>query len=536
MWGGFTPARKPLFGGLPRKPTVRLAPMIYPMGGINAVDAIAALDPRFCTSSYNIVPDGRGGRVRSGYQEFATGLGEDVRSIIPFTAADPSDNKLYAATLDGIYDVTAGGTGPWTEDVAFGTASGEAGYGVYTMYRSDAGTTYGFYADEVNGLFRRPEGGSWAAVTDITGVDEEDLVFVMEFKTSLYFVERGTAAAWYLLGGNIAGAATKFDFGNKFQRGGTLVGLWNWTVDGGDGIDDYLVAVSTAGDVIVYRGTDPTDPNWTQVGQYWIGPVPVGRRIACSSGGELFILSQLGVLPMSRLVSGRPVQEQDIYASRNITPLITDDMAATRTSRGWELRMCTSEQVFILATPKVEGYPFRQYVLSSKTNGWSTYKDLPYVTGDELEGIFYLGGEDGYVYKFTGNQDNVLLADSTGVDIQWGMVSAFSDLGEPGAYHRAQLFRPVFRSTGSPAYVVQARYDYDLDDPDGALIQTTVGGALWDVDLWDAGIWGGAGVTIAQIFGAEGLGRAVAIALLGQSSQETLLIRIDMMFDSGGLL
>lgn len=536
MWGGFTPARKPLFGNISRKPTVKLAPMIYPMGGINAVDAIAALDPKFCTASYNIVPDGRGGRVRSGYQEFATGLTEDVRSIIPFTAADPSDNAVFAATVDGIYDVTAGGTGPWTADVAFATPSGNAGYGIYTMFRSDAGTTYGFYADEVNGLYRRPEAGSWAAVTDITGVTETNLVFVMEFKQSLYFAERGTATMWYLAAGNISGAASSFNFGSKFQRGGTLVGMWNWTVDGGDGIDDYLVAMSTAGDVIVYRGTDPTDPNWTQVGQYYIGPVPVGRRIAASSGGELFILSQLGVLPMSRLISGRPVQEQDIYASRNITPLITDDMAATRTARGWELRMCTSEQVFILATPKVEGYPFKQYVLSSKTNGWATYRDLPYITGDELDGTFYLGGEDGYVYKFTGNQDNVLLATSVGEAIEFGMVSAFSDLGEPGAYHRAQLFRPVFRSSGDPAYFVQARYDYDLDDPDGTLISTGITGALWDVGLWDTDFWGGSGVTIDQILGAEGLGRAVAIAIHGHSEQETILLRIDMMFDSGGFL
>lgn len=537
MLGNYGRRNAPSFGDSQRKPSIKLVPMIYPMGGINAVDSLAALDPKFCTSSFNIVPDGRGGRVRSGYQEFATGLTNDVRSIIPFTAAAEANNKLFAATSAGIFDVTAGGTGPWSVEVAFATPSGDAGYGVYTMFRSDAGTTYGFFADEVNGLYRRAEGGTWAAVTDITGVAETSLVFVMEFKESLWFVERGTATAWYLPAGSISGAATAVQFGNKFQKGGTLVGLWNWSVDGGDGIDDYMVAVSTAGDVIVYRGYDPSSATtWQMVGQYFIGAPPLGRRIAASSGGELFLLSQLGIIPMSRIISGRPVQEQDIYTSRNITPLITDDMDALRGERGWELRSCAPEQVFILSTPKVEGYPFKQYVLSSKTNGWSTYKELPYITGDELTGTFYLGGEDGIVYKFEGHQDNVTLAAGTGVDIQWGMVSAFSDVGEPGTYHRAQLLRPVFRSVGSPSYTAEVRYDYDLDDPDGTLTATSLSGSLWDVDLWDTGIWGGSGATISTVLGAEGIGRAMAVALLGQSSNDTLLLRIDMMFDSGGFL
>jgi hypothetical protein len=42
------------------------------------------------------------------------------------------------------------------------------------------------------------------------------------------------------------GTVTSWDFGSKFKHGGNLVGLWSWTVDGGIGIDDYLVAIAPA--------------------------------------------------------------------------------------------------------------------------------------------------------------------------------------------------------------------------------------------------------------------------------------------------
>lgn len=515
----------------------KMFPLIYPMGGINAVDPLAALDPRFCVTSINIIPDGRGGRVRSGYQEWAeTPNATEVRTLVPHNALDPINSKLFSIDSIGITDVTDGGVVAIGE-LSFPDPTGMAGYGVWESFTGDSGTHYSFYADEVNGLYRYADAGTWAAVTDITGVDEEDLVFVRQYKSRLWFVERGTANAWYLDAGAISGTATKYNFGNKFQRGGTLVGLWNWTVDGGEGINDYLVAVSTGGDVIVMQFNDPSDAStFQQISQYYVGPVPAGRRLAASSGGELFLLSQLGVFPMSQLVSGRPVQEQGSLLSRAITPLVTQDMDLYRGLPGWELKLCSAEQVFLLSTPKIEGYPFKQYALSTKTQGWTIFKDLPYMNGEEFQGTFYLAGTSGLVSRFLGGRDNVPMATAGGSDIQFGLISAFSDVGEPGLYHRVQFIRPVFRASVNPSYSAEARYDYNITDPSGILAPVQGVGSVWDLALWDGALWGGGGVTTAKVIGGSGLGRAVAVALVGQTSGETQLLRIDVILDTGGML
>lgn len=529
-------SRKSVWGN-PAPPAAKVMTFPAPALGINAVDPMAGMGPQYSTIQTNFVSDGRGLKIREGFQQHCTDVGSEVRTIIPFTGLSSANDALYGATSTGIYDFTSAGAGPWTPEVTFGTTGGNAGWGTNVQYTSDAGTHYGFYADEVNGLFRLSEtAGTWAAVTDITGVNETNLTFCMSHKKRMWFVERGTADAWYLGAGNIAGAATKFSFGNKFQHGGTLVGLWNWTIDGGLGIDDYLVAISSAGDVLAYRFTDPSDvTTFEQTAQYYIGDMPEGRRVATQSGGELYILSQYGIIPMSKLVTGRPVQEQDIFASRNISPLLANDMALYRTDRGWDLKAVPSQSLLLLSTPKVTGFPYKQYALSTKTNGWCIFNSLDYLSGDTFGGTFYIGDEDG-VNKFTGNEDEVLLADSTGVPITASLITVFADVEAPGHYHQIQFIRPVFRATGNLAYDVDARYDYDTDDFVPALTPASSSGAIWDTALWDTALWGTNGATVDDPRGGAGIGRAIAAAMTVESSASTTFLRMDIILTQGGPL
>jgi hypothetical protein len=59
--------------------------------------------------------------------------------------------------------------------------------------------------------------------------------------------------------------------------------------------------------------------------------------------------------------------------------------------------------------------------------------------------------------------------------------------------------------------------------------------SVWDTALWDSGIWGGTTV-IESVVAGTGIGRAMAIGLRGSSNAPTLLVRFDIMFDSGGPL
>jgi hypothetical protein len=521
----------------PQKQTTKVVGIPAPIGGINAVDPLASVPPQFCLSAINLVADGRTMKVRPGYQAFATsvGDGDGVRTIIPFIAATSANNKLFAVCKEGIYDITAGGA-IGAADIALSDGT-NTGWGVWTNFVLDNGAHYVFYADTTDGLFQYPSGGPWVATTGITGVAETSLSFVMQHKGRLWFAERDSARGWYLAAGAVAGAATRFDFGNKFAHGGTLVGLYSWTVDGGEGVDDHLVAISSAGDVMVYKGDDPSSPaTWGLVGQYYVGAVPEGRRVAAPQGGDLYILSQYGVIPLTRLMQGTLVQQEQAQLSRNIAPLIADALNSTRQSFGWEMRNVPGTNVFLVATPEVSAEPTLQFCLSTRTQGWTIWNNLPYVSGDVYAGNFYFGDNDATVWTLTGDEDEVAADGTGGEDIAWSLLTTFQEYGETGHYHRAQFARLVFNAASAPGISVVARYDYQIADPPTASGADPVAVALWDVAVWDSAIWGSSLATFSRTFGLTGIGRTMAVAIGGQSNSETGLIRIDLFFDTGGPL
>lgn len=527
----------------PVPPTTRPFSFPAPLKGMNVVDPIASMGPEFATSIVNMTCDGRGMKLRPGYMEFATEVGAaDIRSMVAHQAVDVANNKLFAVSSEGIFDITAGGVGPYVVDIAFAIDNGMAGYGVAVTYLDDSTlTNYTFYADEDNGLYRYEDAAAWTAVSDIVDGGAvnlgPDLVFVMQHKSRLWFVKRDSGTAYYLPAGQISGTADEFEMSTKFPHGGNLVGIYNWSVDGGDGIDDYIVFVSSSGDVVIYRWSDPAvATSIDQTSQYYIGPPPAGRRIASNSGGELYIISRLGILPMTRLVSGRPVQEQDIYATRNITPLVRARMQSTDFGVGWEMIPITTHSIFMLTSPFEGVANATQFVQSFNTGGWSLFAKVPVLCGVEYGGQFYFGSPEGLVYRMINYSDNVLLSTSQGVTIDFNIVSAYSDGGEPGTNHRIQFLRPVFQTTGDFGYSMGARYDYDVSELSIVYDVVTGGGSSWDDALWDAGIWSGAGSIVQRPFGTDGLGRAMGFALVGDSQSDLLLLRVDLMYDSGAFL
>lgn len=521
--------------------STKTAPVPAPQKGINAVDGLIAMSPEEAIFMNNMSPSQYGTRVRTGYREWVTAVaGDGNRTLIPYIGSleDASADRLFVASSDAIYDISSSGTAP-APLIAFASISATSGFGIWTSYTT-VGGHFALYCDEANGYYRYPEGGPWVRTTgaEVTGVNPNNLVHVTIFKERAWFVERNSSRAWYLPVGSVIGAATVFDFGNKFKKGGTLQALFNWTVDGGEGVDDYLVAVSSAGDVIVYKGIDPgTAATFNQHGAWFIGPPPVGRRIGGRLGGELYLLSSYGLLPMSALMAGQVVIDTQTFLSRKITPLVNLEMVASREVRGWEVKLFSKDNALIISTPKRDAFPFTQFAQSTNNEGWSVWRDIPYLNGEEWHGDFYVAAEDTNVYILEGNLDAVTLDESSSTLINWSVLQSFQDYNEPGKYHRGQYIRPVFIADQAPSYVIEVRYDYNLSDVFGAAVPGgAVSGAVWDVALWDISLWAGDFVVVDQPQGAQGIGRAMAVGINGSSGAETILIRYDLMFDTGGML
>lgn len=517
-----------------------------PAGGINSLDNLAELTKNDAVFLINLVAAPRGSTSRDGYREWCTNVGSDgVRTVIPYVGSTTAQDKLFACAGDGIYDVTTSTDAP-TLLISFAVADDHSGRGVWTNFVNTAGAYFCLYTDETNGYYVYTEStGLWAKIamgggaTQISGADPATFVSVLIWKSRVWFVQKDTGFAWYTAIGALFGAVTSFNFGNKFQHGGDLRAQYNWSVDGGEGVDDYLVSIGGGGDVIVYKGTDPgAAATFDQRGQYFVGPPPAGRRLAGTFGGDLYILSSFGIIPITLLLSGQAISEETNKVSRKITPLINADMQLYRTQIGWEIRYLPTQNLLMVTTPKQDSLDYKQYVQNMDTRGWAFYRDFPVFTGDTWHGLYYHGTEDGIVYVHTGDIDNVLLDDSeSGDEIDWSMLSSYQDYGLPAANRVATLIRCTFITALAPAYVAVAKYDYDMTEPlMTPLVAPNPSGSVWDVALWDVGLWGGSVVTINPLSGAGGIGRSLAVWVRGNSRTKTILIRTDITAVYGNVL
>jgi hypothetical protein len=534
----------------PRPNVLQSAHLPAPVGGLNMVVPASAMNPGDCLTLNNMIGSKYGLRVRPGYREWCTALGdpvEDVRSILSFAGSseDGTADKLFACTQTGIWDVTTSSATP-SQVYTFPTQNADSGFGVGTSFVTAAGHFY-LYCDEANGYLTYTQStDTWALIAEgagageISGVDPRKLAFVTAWKTRVLFVERDTASMWYLEVGAITGAVTEFDFGNKFRYGGPLVGLWNWTIDGGSGVDDLLVAASRGGDIAVYAGTDPSDSAaFAQKGMWFVGGVPAGRRIATDFGGDILLLSYLGVIPLSKLLSGGDLASPDSYATNRIAPIFTDAMVERKHLRGWEIRIHPEDSTLIVGTPTWTGQPQEQFVmsLSSASKGWGRYLDLPITCAESWKGKLYFGTTDGRVCINDGVFDNISRDGSAdnASDVEFSLLSAFSAFG--GIHRkRLQFVRPIFRVNGAdPSYLAEARWDFNESEISDTLPAVVSSGALWDVAVWDVDVWGAGLRTQSKTFGSTGFGTHLGIALKGACHAETILIGFDVAWDNGGV-
>jgi hypothetical protein len=513
------------------------------VGGLNTVAAGIALPPGDCVQAFNIVAAENGLRVRYGEHEHVTGLtgatDNVVRVVMQFTGA--TTTRLFATTSSGIWDVTNSTAAP-TLTVAFPSTASNAGYGVACVVVTTAGH-FLMYADEENGLYRYAESGAtWTKVTmgagvgQISNVDPKNLVSVVAFKGRVWLVERDSDSAWYLPTDSVAGAATEFPMGMKFARGGTLVGLWSWTYDGGAGVDDRLVAWASGGDVLVYEGTDPSvSTSFGLSGVWYAGPPPAGRKVATDLGGELLLITRQGLLPLSRLVV-RVVDVQTESTTVKVANLINTLMSIRGDTRGWAIIQHPEDATLLLVVPKGSGDYYLQLAQSAASKGWFIHRGLNMTSADIWQRRLYYGTDNGRVCINTGYLDGVTISNPNAyAPIDWSLLTAASDLGSP-VQKQVGTIRPLILSDGvAPSFAVAARYGYSQEEL-GLVSLVTGGDNTWDVALWDTATWSGDIAPSQAVRGSTGMGTAVAIAIRGVSVSRTVLVALDVTFTSGGFL
>jgi hypothetical protein len=427
------------------------------VAGINAADSLMQMAPQDCLYTYNMMPSEYGLRLRKGYREWAINIKEDidtsvgeVRTIIPFESAlqSVSGDRLFAVTEEGIWDVTSFNNQQPVQSVDFTDETGAAGYGVFCEFTGDAADStdltrghYLYYADERNGIWQYTEatdtweqppakggdGGDtpvdppsgWyyrnRAQPDETEPDYylpfpvDDVAFVMVHKQRIWVILEDDDDAWYLPIGSIAGELKRFIFGSKLPSGGNLVGLWTWSIDGGDGVDDYMVAIGRGGDVVLYQGDDPeiigqgVNP-WATRGTWFIGELPTSRRVVGEYGPDLYLLSTYGISSLADLLRGVPPGQQS--PSQRVNRFLRADVERGKDRYEWQLVVHPGDGFMQVITPKPTQTPYLQYTMNLQTLAWGFWQDVPIICAASWNGQYYMGGLDGRMYINDGGRDN----------------------------------------------------------------------------------------------------------------------------------
>ena len=526
---------------------------LAPIKGIDSRVSVSAADPLHCLYTFNLVPYDYGMRVRQGYREWAIGLdlgaSGGVHTIVPFEGVleDGSQDRLFAVTNEGIWDVTTSGAAPILK-ATFVDQNPSAGFGTYSHYVDGSGDDLMYYADSRNGLYvYDPVADTWAVATGINGPTIENINFVVSHKQRLWFCEEGSQSGWYLDVGSNSGQATEFIFASKFKHGGALVGLFNWSVDGGNGVDDYLVAVSRAGDVLPFQGADPSSSDtWSVVGTYYIGKIPAGPNFGTEHGGELFLLSAYGISGMNSLLKG--VNTPYSFAgstetnniSSNIAGWLRERIIRTIDQYGWGVRVAPSDGSFIVNTAQEPGFAQLQFVYNITTGAWGQWRDVPMIGFDSYLGNIAFGDAANRILYMDANVDNALLTPPegrpNGDGIKFSVLTGYHALEAPGHFKRVKLIRPDFIVKGEPTFSCVARYDYDVSE---VMVQTSpvAAGEVWDTGQWDIAVWGSNSFEgFNGLVGSWGQGRYVAIAMAGESRTDTRFVGWDCIYTVGGTL
>lgn len=493
-----------------------------PVGGWNARDALPNMSPLDAVILTNWFPATTECVLRSGYTRFATGLPGQVETLMPY--AGGTTNRLFAISDNKVYNVTAGGA----VGAAVLTGLSNSRFESCNVTNS-AGTSYLVFANGAD-TPRLYDGSTFttASITG-TGLTASKLDQPLTFMNRLWFVETGTMKVWYLGTQAVTGAATAIDISAYAYKGGYIVDHATWTIDAGDGVNDHYVIVTSKGQVVVFQGSDPSSAaTWGMKGVWDIGS-PIGKRSMYKYSGDLLIICEDGLVPMSQALQSSRINPK-ISLTDKIQYQVSQVISNYGSNFGWQTVYVPHINQLWLNVPIETGKNQQQYVMNTITgawcnytgwdaNCWLIYNDLPYFGGNGFVGLAWN-----------------TLADN-GTNIEGFALQAFNNFGKAGKLKRYTMSRPILRSNGAPAILAGINVDFNIAQPTTSLTYTPVSYGSWDNALWDAATWGGDLNVVQNWQGINGVGYyAAPIVKVASQGIQTTWVGTDIVMEEGAIL
>lgn len=509
------------------------------MGGIDNASSQANMPQLNAIDLQNWFPEFGALSVRGGYVEHVTGMTDNGKTLMTFTALDGT-TELFCCTDDGVFDVTS------STDTPTNVYTLTEGNVIWTQFSNLAGQWLvgcngvdpAFLYDGTNWIsFVNDAAPSSPGEIETGTITVSDIAYVHVHKNRLWFIERDTLTAWYMPLNAVAGTPVAFPLGGIFSRGGYLSAMFSFSLDSGVGVDDLMVFQTSTGEVGGYSGADPSSStDWALLARYFLGS-PLGRKTNEPLNGDMLVTTEFGIVSLTDVVTGRyRMGDMTTTVSGKVNRMINAEVRGRSGSPGWELTASPVYQYVILSIPASGDLDAIQFIMNSVTGSWTRF-DLPALALHEHAQNLYFTDDTGRVLKYgTVFLDNILLDGSGGSSIVTAMQQAFSSFESPTTNKHYKFVKPIIDSEYEPSVGVLISTDYSpltIDSLATPGISAGAGSVLWDLAVWDTAIWGQGAVSWQTIYGVFGIGYAASIILKTKTSAPTRFVATHWVFEKG---
>jgi len=517
--------------------TAQVAVLAAPTGGLNFRDPIAAMSPADALVLTNLIPRQQGCELRKGWQVFASpitvaSVAQPVDSVFGYVASNSANNKVFMATNGNIYDVTAGGT-PTVVAASTGSTDDEW----WTTQFSTAADTFLLAVSPGAGYWTYSASTGWVNRTATTSGMTTDVRTVTVWKRRVWFTFVNSQNVGYMNAVDaVTGTVTMFPMGSTLRNGGYVSTMFNWTIDAGFSVDDFLVVIGSEGDVAVWEGTDPTSiATFALKGVWYVGPVPRHGRYFTPFGGDVMIVSELGLVPMSKLITGQYSQDMQIGPASKIQSVFAPLVRNLLNEKYFNVFVVPSSGVLVISLPPVSA-TYTQFAMNVTTGAWCQFVGIPIRSSNLIGSQLYFGTLDGFTCKgLFGNFDGVDIGGAGGNNIEGDLQTSFQNFGSPGQLKSFGMARPVFLATAAPAIKLQINTQFSAAGVPGSPFFSNEVNGVWNAGLWNVAAWVGQN-TYQAWQGTAGLGYYGSLRMKVRGLPETTFTAAHITMTPGGMM
>lgn len=458
-----------------------------PINGLNKRDNCMDMDVRFATVMDNYIPQDTNVVLRKGYVRYAT-FEAKVETLASYLYGVYS--RFFAVSGGKIWDITD--ASDCTAVLANNITSNRfycAQYKNYLYFVNGVDTPKAYYIDSQG----EEHAGNWGFTG--SGLDASDIVNVSVSKQRLWFVEKNSLKVWYPeVAGNISGTLHSFDLSQVCRYGGHLIAVADWTQDGGQGIDDLTVFITSEGEVLVYSGADIEDADdWKLRGSYKISR-PIGYECCVQYQGDVVIISEDGYIPLSKALPLDQANTAQIAFSDAIRGLVFDRTQKYAARSGWQGIIYSRGGYALFNVPVANS--FEQHVINVNTGAWCRFTGIrSFCWGIFGKRLYF--GSDNAVYLFDeGYSDN-------GAPIMGAVEQAYNNLGSE-RLKKIQMLNPRTKSSSPFNLTIYSKMDMEEREVEYVENIGSGGGSHWNDAKWSSAenssgaLWSNSGHTVLR--------------------------------------